>query len=120
MTFMTSIGPVDIDWTDDDRCVVYTADPNPQLIGSVDFTHVEDDIEDYWLVTNMHLEGPDNCRNYLGKGIGRECIRIAGSMMPVTFAQDDGHTRSDGAHLTGMGVGFAQKMISEGLAFWEP
>jgi hypothetical protein len=117
--FYSKKGPVLIDWTDEDECLVYTDETNPRLIGNVTFKYIDHPAQDYYLVTNMHLEGPDGSRDYINAGIGRECVRIASGIYPVIFANNDGNRRSDGAHLTDMGPEFARRMVAEGLAGWE-
>jgi hypothetical protein len=113
---------VEFDWTANNEMVVWTTGDARERIGSICFRNVEgagDGDDDFFLVTNMHLEGPNDSRAYLGQGIGREIIsRAVEGGTPVAFSRDDGSAREDGSHLTGLGPAFARKMVAEGLAFW--
>ena len=113
---------VDLDWQDG-IMIVSTTGAIKERVGSISFSHREDHLSeeanDYYLVINMHLDGPYGCRAYLHQGIGREIIRIVGQEMPVVFTRHDGQTRGDGSHLTGDGPIFAGKMVEQGLAYWD-
>lgn len=76
--------------------------------------------DDVYLITNIFLDGPAQDREYVGQGIGRECMRILSQDYGYTVvaSRDDGIRRDDGSHLTGDAPGFFQKMVSEGLVFW--
>ncbi|PVX27906.1 hypothetical protein [Sphingomonas pokkalii] len=113
-------GDVQIEWTDEDEVIVRTVATPPELIGSMTFRYIEGADrydEDRFVVTNMYLDGPNGSGDYIRQGIGQEII--SSMVTPVTFHVDDGNRRDDGGHLTGDGPGFARKMVSKGLAYWE-
>jgi hypothetical protein len=113
---------VELDWQDDEMIVWTTGDAR-QRIGNITFRYIEGGAEDgsgdHYLVTNMHLDGPNASADFIGQGIGRQIIRQVGEGMPIVFSADDGNRRDDGSHLTGAGPGFATRMIEEGLASWD-
>jgi len=122
-TFTCSDGRiVELDWRDDEM-VVWTTGSSRERIGSIVFDYIEGADErvsgDYCLVTNMHLEGPNGSRSFLGQGIGTQIIKQVGEWTPIAFSPDDGRKRDDGSHLTGMGPDFARKMVKRGLAFFD-
>ena len=112
---------VELEW-DGAEMTVWTTCPARQQIGKIIFDEIEGPSGrgdgDCFLVVNMHLEGPNYSRDYVGQGIGREIIRRVGEDVPVVFTPYDGNSRGDGSHLTDMGPGFAQQMVREGLASW--
>lgn len=112
---------VELEW-DSDKMTAWTAGETREEIGRITFLYIEGASEngddEYYLVTNMHLEGPNDSRDYTGQGIGREIIKRVGANTPIVFAPDDGNLREDGSHLTEMGPEFAKRMVSEGLASW--
>lgn len=93
-----------------------------QIIGEFHFSERDDDVNCWILVTNMHLEGPAGSKAYVGQGIGAFIVREAEEYfgLPICFARPHGGVRNDGAHLTGSGPAFAQKMVESGIACWEP
>lgn len=121
MQFRTKDGrQVDVDFRDDHT--VQVSDSSGASIGSFTFSEREwGEDEWYLLVTNMHLEGPKGTRSYIGQGIGKFIVREAPGQYgySVVFAPLTSASRDDGAHLTDMGVGFAQRMVAKGLADWE-
>lgn len=108
-----------LEWSNDEM-TAWTADEPRERIGSFEFQFVEGSggrgDDDYYHVTNMHLEGPSSAPGtYQQQGIGREILQIVGH---VTFSPHDGIRRDDGSHLTGVGPIFAAKMVAAGLASW--
>lgn len=110
---------VELEWGNDEMVVWTTGTPR-ELIGSFTFQHIEGASEDghgdHYLITNMHLEGPNGRREYINQGIGREIVRIVSEILPVVFSSDDGMQSDNGSHLTDMGPGFARRMVCEKLA----
>jgi hypothetical protein len=113
---------VELDWQDDEM-VVWTTGAQREKIGSITFLFREglmpDGSDAHYLVTNMHLEGPNGSRAYLHQGIGRAIIRDVSELTPIVFSPDDGQRHDDGSHLTDMGPEFAHRMVQEGLAGWD-
>lgn len=110
---------VELQW-EPDEMTVWTHGESRQRIGSIVFVPYEGDRpdgrDDYYLVVNMHLEGPGSTGTYARQGIGQEIIERVREDRPIVFGPDDGSTRDDGSHLTGFGSAFARKMVALGLA----
>lgn len=101
---------------------VWTTGDTPEKVGEFNFFYFDmpdgHGVKDCYLVTNMDIGDDAAGNSYKYNGIGEEIIRRMSVDFPIYFARDDGHSRDDGAHLTGDGVGFAEKMVARGLAEW--
>ncbi len=81
-------------------------------IGHIDLTETEDG---FHYITYMFLNGEN--KRYLRQGIGRQALKFFKESIgtKVYAAENDGHTREDGSHLTGDAPAFVSQMRDEGI-----
>jgi hypothetical protein len=89
--------------------------PDGQEIGRIELLYIEDDIGGYYYIKWMYFDLLD--ASYTRQGIGRAALFFHKETfdLPLVVADDDGHQRDDGSHLTGDAPAFVARMLKEGL-----
>ena len=121
MNFITKSGQtvvIDID-VDDYIATVTTQSGKP--IGKIEFRLIggasaRDD--DYLKITWAYLDQQNGA--YLNQGIGTECVRRMRDEtgLSICTAENDGHKKEDGSHLTGDAPAFVDGLRKQGLTFF--
>ena len=95
---------------------VWTVDEPIEQVGQFCFRLIEGHGTDYHLITNMHLEGPNESKRFKRQGIGQRILEIAKENgLNVVARCHDGIVRDDGSHLTNNAPAFTDKMENLGL-----
>jgi hypothetical protein len=96
---------------DEDETSIIVFTEENEKIGNINLI----EIDDYYYITWMYLD--QLSPKYKRKGIGQACLEFFSEVfrMPIVAAQDDGHTKSDGSHLTGDAPAFIEKMRAKGI-----
>ena len=97
-----------------DLTILVLSITNKIKIGSFDFNFIEDDNGGLYKLTHMFLDGAPG---YTGKGIGSECLKFCHDYTgsPIYCGLSAGGEADDGSHLTGDGLGFAERMLKQGF-----
>ena len=101
---------------DDLECINIFLENN--RVGRFEFSHELEEFDksgvvEYYLVTNLSLE-----EKYQRKGIGRAAFKFYKDCVcgiPIAARYEDGITRGDGSHITGVGLPFVRTMRDEGI-----
>lgn len=92
-----------------ERIDVYDSSGNE--IGEMDFRHIDDGGQEYYMLMRAYMETPRNSHKRLG--IGRAALELfhefAGGV-PLVARDHDGQRQNDGSHLTGDAPAFVAAM----------
>ncbi|HCH3991757.1 TPA: hypothetical protein NKV63_001718 [Vibrio parahaemolyticus] len=96
---------------DEDETSIVVFTKNNEKIGNINLVEVGTG----YYITWMYLD--QLSPKYKQKGIGQACLEffIETYNMPVFAAQDDGHVKQDGSHLTGDAPAFISRMREKGI-----
>jgi len=96
---------------DEDKISIIVFTKSGEKIGNINLVEVDNG----FYITWMYLDQLSS--KYKHKGIGQACLEFFSEVygMPIFAAQDDGHKKSDGSHLTEDAPAFISKMRTKGV-----
>lgn len=95
--------------------IIEVSTPEGMLVGKIELSLLDPGNEEAYLLVWMYMDRLDT--SYKRQGIGRAALQFHKECFDTAIvARDhDGHTRDDGAHLTGDAPSFVQAMMKEGI-----
>ena len=95
---------------------VVTDEENARCIGGIELEQDEEEANIYKL-TRAYLDENSELLDYTRQGIGRRSLQLHSARFQsrIWTESNDGHTRSDGSHLTGDAPAFIEQMRKEGV-----